>query len=88
MKKMPRFTPEMIKELEALEALDDNQIDTSDIPEIVGWRPKYVGLFYRPAKTSITIRLDADMLAWFKSQGRGYQSKINRILREYFASHR
>ena len=88
MKKAPKFTPEMIKELEALEALDDNQIDTSDIPEIVDWRPKYIGLFYRPAKKSVTIRLDADLLAWFKAQGRGYQSKMNRVLREYFASHR
>jgi uncharacterized protein (DUF4415 family) len=78
----------MIKELEALEALPDDQIDTSDIPERIGKRQKYIGLFYRPAKKSVTIRLDADLLAWFKAQGRGYQSKMNRILREYFASHR
>jgi uncharacterized protein (DUF4415 family) len=47
-----------------------------------------VGLFYRPEKKSITIRLDADLLAWFKKQGRGYQTKMNAILREYFATHR
>ena len=88
MKTFPKLTAKMIKELEALEALRDDQIDTGDIPEIVDWKPKYVGLFYRPAKKSVTIRLDADLLAWFKAQGPGYQGRINRVLREYFASRR
>jgi len=78
----------MRREIAALKALPDAQIDTSDIPERVGRRQRYVGLFYRPAKKSVTIRLDADLLAWFKTQGKGYQSRINRVLREYFARHR
>ena len=78
----------MRKEIAALKAMPDDQIDTSDIPERVGKRERYVGLFYRPTKKSVTIRLDSDMLAWFKAQGRGYQGEINRVLREYFASHR
>jgi uncharacterized protein (DUF4415 family) len=78
----------MRKELAALDKLPDSEIDTSDIPERVGKHNRYVGLFYRPTKKSVTIRLDADLLAWFKAQGRGYQSKMNRILRQYFASHR
>jgi uncharacterized protein (DUF4415 family) len=40
-----------------------------------------VGKFYRPIKKSLTIRLDADVLAWLKSQGRGYQTRLNKLLR-------
>ncbi|HTR65634.1 MAG TPA: BrnA antitoxin family protein [Terriglobales bacterium] len=40
-----------------------------------------VGTFYKPLKKPITLRLDADILAWFKAQGRGYQTRINRVLR-------
>jgi uncharacterized protein (DUF4415 family) len=41
--------------------------------------------YYRPLKTPITLRLDADVLAWFKKQGRGYQTRINRTLRKAMA---
>jgi len=88
MKKMPKLNARMRKELAALDKLADSEIDTSDIPERTVRGIRYKGLFYRTGKKSITIRLDADLLAWFKAQGRGYQSKMNRILREYFASHR
>jgi uncharacterized protein (DUF4415 family) len=80
----------MIKELGALEALPEDQIDTSDIPEITDadWKKMKVGLFYRPTKKSVTIRLDSDLLAWFKAKGRGYQTAINRALREYVSKSR
>jgi uncharacterized protein (DUF4415 family) len=78
----------MRKQLAALDQLPDSEIDTSDIPERTAHGIRYKGLFYRPQKKSVTIRLDTDLLAWFRAQGRGYQSKINRVLREYFASHR
>jgi len=78
----------MRKQLDALDALSEDEIDTSDIPERTERGIRYRGLFYRPAKKSVTLRLDSDLLAWFKKQGRGYQTKINRVLREYFASHR
>ena len=38
--------------------------------------------FYRPMKSSTTVRIDADVLAWLKSQGKGYQTRINAILRD------
>jgi uncharacterized protein (DUF4415 family) len=89
MKGIPKLTAEMRRELEALDNLPDDQIDFSDIPE---WtdskKPVYVGLHYRPGKTSVTIRLDADMVEWFKSQGKGWQTKMNWALRLYFATHR
>jgi len=62
--------------------LKDGAIDLSDIPEIADWSKAVVGKFYRPIKKSLTIRIDADVLAWLKSQGRGYQTRINRVLRE------
>jgi uncharacterized protein (DUF4415 family) len=69
------------KELAALAALRDDKIDFSDAPEVRDWSRAVVGKFYRPIKKSLTIRLDADVLAWLKSQGRGYQTRLNRLLR-------
>jgi len=68
-------------ELEALVRLADEDIDTSDIPEITDWSKAVVGKFYRPIKNSITIRLDADVLAWLRQSGPGYQTRINALLR-------
>ena len=73
-------------ELEALAALPDDQIDLSDIPEVRDWSGAKRGLFYRPVKQQLTLRLDADVVAWFKRHargGRGYQTDINRALREH-----
>ncbi|MCE2493533.1 MAG: BrnA antitoxin family protein [Alphaproteobacteria bacterium] len=66
--------------------MPDDRIDTSDIPEIVTWPDAERGLFYRPVKKQITLRLDADVIAWFKRRapgGRGYQTEINRALRQH-----
>jgi len=73
-------------ELEALVRLRDQDIDTSDIPEITDWSKAVVGKFYRPIKSPVTIRLDADVLAWLKRSGPGYQTRINALLRQ--AMHR
>ena len=84
--KARKLTDKQQAELSALEALPDDQIDTSDIPEVRDWSDARRGLFYRPVKQQITLRLDADVVNWFKGQtldGRGYQTKINRALREY-----
>ena len=78
---MKRISKKIRKELEALAKLPDDQIDLSDIPEITDWIGAVRGLFYRPVKRSLTLRLDADVLAWFKSQGPGYQTRINQVLR-------
>ena len=63
--------------------MPDNEIDTSDIPEISNWDNAVVGKFYKPIKQPVTIRLDSDIVAWFKSKGGKYQSNINQALREY-----
>ena len=70
------------KQIGALKRMKDSEIDLSGIPEIKDWSKAVIGKFYRPIKKPLTIRLDADILAWVKSGGRGYQTRINRILRD------
>lgn len=69
------------KEIEDLKNMKEEEIDTTDIAEMVTSRPLAVGKFYRPIKESVTVRLDADVIAWLKSGGRGYQTRANQILR-------
>ena len=78
---MSKVSRNQRKELAALEKLRDAQIDFSDAAEVRDWSRAVVGKFYRPIKKSLTIRLDADVLAWLKAQGRGYQTRINKLLR-------
>ena len=60
-----------------------HRIDLSDIPEIKKLpSDALMGKFYRPRKTSVTIRLDVDVLAWLKATGEGYQTRINTYLRQ------
>ena len=70
-------------ELKALASMPDDAIDTSEIPEVTDWTAGQPGMFYQPIKTQLTLRLDADIVAWFKRKGGGYQTRINRALREY-----
>lgn len=73
--------------MEALNRLGDHAIDTSDIPEVRDWSNAVVGKFYRPIKKPLTIRLDADILAWLKSPGKGYQTRLNALLRAAMQRH-
>ena len=88
---LPPLTDAQIAHLKALAARPDSEIDTSDIPELTDeqWKRGVRGRFYRPVKRQITARVDADVLEWLKSHGKGYQSRINAILRrEMLAAHR
>lgn len=72
---------------ERLAQMPDEDIDTSDIPELDD------NFFQRadirlPTKQPVTLRVDSDVLAWFKSKGRGYQTRINKLLRQYMNAHR
>ncbi len=66
----------------ALARMADEKIDLTDAPEVLDWRGAVVRKFYRPIKRPVTIRVDADVLAWLKRQGRGYQTRINKLLRQ------
>jgi uncharacterized protein (DUF4415 family) len=78
---MKKLSRKQAKELRALAALPDKEIDLSDLPEVRDWSGAVVGKFYRPIKKTVTLRIDMDVLAWLKSQGRGYQTRINKLLR-------
>ena len=86
-KEMTDLPPDVQAQIRALEVLSDDQIDTTDAPEVVDWSDARRGVFYRPVKQQITLRIDADIIAWFKAQaqarGRGYQTDINGALREH-----
>ncbi len=63
--------------------MPDSQIDYADAPQTNPdeWRDAAIGKFYRPIKQQLTLRIDADVIEWFKRQGKGYQTRINELLR-------
>jgi uncharacterized protein (DUF4415 family) len=81
------LSPAQLDQLAKLAALPDDQIDTADIPEapVENWTHARRGELYRPLKKPVTIRLDADVLTWFKEHTAdgGYQTEINRVLRNH-----
>ncbi len=81
-----RLTPSQRAEIEALTALPEDRINTGDIPEQRDWTGARRGALFRPLKQQITLRLDADVVDWFRrhpERDEGYQTRINRALREY-----
>ncbi len=79
------LTPEIEAEMERLAAMPDDTIDLSDMPEVTDFSGWTRGRFYRPVKQQLTLRLDADVVHWFKThaQGGGYQTRMNQALRDY-----
>jgi len=87
----PDISTKSLTDWDALDAMSDEEIDFSDIPEIT---PELFaravvkrGLQEPPAKQQVTLRLDSDVLSWFRGQGQGYQTKINSLLRAYMEAH-
>jgi uncharacterized protein (DUF4415 family) len=78
------LTARQKREIRALAAMSEDKIDTSDIPELPAgaWKNAVRGKWYRPVKQAVSLRLDADVLAWLKSKGNGYQTKVNGLLRK------
>jgi uncharacterized protein (DUF4415 family) len=69
-------------ELAALADLPDDAIDTSDAPELADWPKARRGLFYRPVKQPLTLRLDAELIAWLRANAtpdERYQTRSNRV---------
>jgi uncharacterized protein (DUF4415 family) len=81
---LPALTEERKAELNALAGRPDSEIDYSDIPPLdeAFWARALPNPFFKPVKTHASVRIDSDVLAWLKSQGKGYQTRINAILRE------
>lgn len=80
---MSKVSESVRQELAALAALPENTIDFSDIPatSLQDWDKAVRGQFYKPMKQQLTVRIDADVVDWLKHQGKGYQSRLNAILR-------
>ena len=80
---MNKVPEEIRKELAALAARAESDIDFSDLPatQAHDWSGAVRGQFYRPLKQQLTVRIDADVVEWLKGQGKGYQSRLNTILR-------
>jgi uncharacterized protein (DUF4415 family) len=78
------LTSRQKRELPPLAALPEDRIDTSDIPELPpdAWKDAVRGRFYRPVKQAVSMRLYADVVAWLKKRGKGYQTRVNSILRQ------
>ncbi|SIT68419.1 Uncharacterized conserved protein, DUF4415 family [Ectothiorhodosinus mongolicus] len=82
-----KITKQQADELRALMDKSEDDIDTKEQPEITDWTGAERGKFYRPIKQQVTLRLDADLLAWFKSRGSHYQTRINAALRQFIEEH-
>jgi uncharacterized protein (DUF4415 family) len=80
-----RKTPISRARLAEIAAMPDGEIDFSDIPELTEkfWQNAVPNPFYKPVKKQVTLRIDADILAWLRQQGKdGYQSRLNAVLRQ------
>ena len=80
----PTLTAAQKAQLQFLARMPDSSIDLSDMPELpeAFWLNATANALYKPIKQSTTVRVDSDVLVWLKSQGKGYQTRINTILRE------
>ena len=91
-KTSPPKTTEIQTDWERVDALRDEDIDTSEhpemTPEMFARAVARKGLKPIPRKRQVTLRLDTDVLQWLKDQGKGYQSRINALLRAYMEAHR
>jgi len=81
---LPPLTKAQQDDLKRLAGMPDDGGDTDDMTELTATQLAGMqqGAFYRPVKKQITARVDADVLVWLKSQGKGYQSRMNAILRD------
>lgn len=81
---LPPLTEKQKAEIKAVAAMPDSEIDYSDLPPLDNsfWKNAVRNPFYKPTKTSTTVRVDSDVLLWLKAQGKGYQTRMNEILRE------
>lgn len=79
-----KLTDARRRELEELSRRPDEETDTSDIAELTEefWKGAVRNPFYRPLKQQLTLRIDADIVAWLRRQGKGYQTRANALLRD------
>lgn len=83
---MRKLTKEQKRDIAAIRAKKDGEIDFSDAAPVLDWSGAEIGKFHRPIKKPVTMRLDSDIIDWLKANGRGYQTKANWLLRHAMLS--
>ncbi len=88
--RLKRILEEHTDEIDQIAELSDADIDFSDIPEQnpEDWKHSIRGIFYKPVKRQLTLRIDADVVDWFKRTQPKYQTAMNDALREYMIAQR
>ena len=78
------MTPARKRKLAKVTSRPDSEIDFSEIPPLKEsfWKNAVRNPFYRPVKQQLTVRLDADVVVWLRQQGKGYQTRLNQVLRQ------
>lgn len=78
-----KISPARMHKLKKMAERPDSEIDFSDIPELTeeAFKKGIRNPFYRPVKKQVTVRLDADVIAWLRNKGAGYQTRMNELLR-------
>ncbi len=74
------------KRLREIKAISDKQIDYSDIPETDAAFWAKATLHMPEPKQGVYLRIDPEVLRWFRKNGRGYQTRMNAVLRSYMVS--
>lgn len=82
--KLPPLTDEQRQEIAALDAMPDSKIDYTDMPRLTDedFARMVSNPYYKPKKVQITARVDSDVVAWLKKGGKGYQTRLNNILKK------
>lgn len=78
---MKKLSKQQKRDIAAIAAKKDEDIDFSDVSPVLDWSGAEIGKFYRPPKKPVTMRLDVDVIEWLKTSGPGYQTKANWLLR-------
>lgn len=83
------MTPACKRKLAKIAARPDSEIDFSDIPPLKEefWENAVRNPFYRPVKEQVTVHLDADIIAWLRQEGKGYQTRLKQVLRQAMLEH-
>ena len=82
--KNPLSADELERQIAAISNIKDEEINTSDIPLLTNdfFKNAIVNPYYKPVKKQLTVRLDAVLIEWLKGQGKGYQTRLNDILKK------
>lgn len=75
---------ELARQIKVIESIKDSDIDTSDIKPLtaVDFKNAVFNPYFKPVKKQITVRIDGVLVEWLKSQGKGYQTRLNDILKK------